>query len=128
MLLLCVTDARGAVTQHIAEKFPYRIGRSAQADLRIEASGVWENHAIILPGENSRFLIRSEDESLLLRNGEPIRSSQLAAGDELTVGSARVLVSLAPARQKSLGFAEAMAWVLLVVVAAAELLILATAG
>lgn len=128
MLLLRVTDARGAVTQHIADAFPYRIGRSARADLKIEASGVWENHATILPGENSRFFIQSEGESLLLRNGEAIHSAQLAAGDELSVGSARVVVSLAPARQKSLGFTEAMAWVLLVLVVAAEALIFAAAG
>src|SRR5688572_5838693 len=120
MMLLRVTDSRGTVTQHIAESFPYKIGRSPQADLKIEDAGVWEIHAVILPGENARFLIRSEGESLLLRNGAPVLSVQLASGDELSLGAVRVTVCLAPARQKSLGFAEALVWGLLFVVAAAE--------
>jgi len=127
MLLLRVTDARGVVTQHLAQSFPYRIGRSAQADLRIEAPGVWEDHATILPGDSFKFLIRSEGESLLLRHGEAIRSAPLGTGDELFLGSARMVVSLAPARQRSLGVTEAMVWVLLAALAVAELLILAAA-
>ena len=120
MLLLRVTDGRGAITQHTAESFPYRIGRSPQADLRIEAAGVWENHAVILPGENARFMIRSEGESLLLRNGTPVRTAQLASGDELSIGAMRVLVGLSPARQKSLSLAEATVCVLLLVVMTAQ--------
>jgi predicted component of type VI protein secretion system len=128
MLLLRVTDSRGIVTAHIADSFPYRIGRAAQADLRLEAAGVFENHATILAGDNARFLVRSEGESLLLHNGEPTRSAQLAAGDEISIGSMRVLVSLAPARQKSLGAAEAVAWALLLAVLVGEAAIFALAG
>jgi hypothetical protein len=128
MLLLRVIDSRGAVTQHFAERFPYRIGRSAQADLRIEAAGVWESHAAILPGENARFLIRSEGESLLLRNGEPVQTAQLASGDELSIGAARVIVSLAPARQKSLVASEAIVWAFILAVAAVEAAAFLVAG
>ena len=120
MLLLRVTDDRGVVTQHIAESFPFRIGRSVQADLRIEAAGVWDTHAVIVPGENSRFLIRSEGESLLLRNGELVRSAQLASGDEFSIGAAWVLISLAPAAQKRLAMAEAVVWLLLLSVVALQ--------
>jgi pSer/pThr/pTyr-binding forkhead associated (FHA) protein len=120
MLLLRVTDSRGTVTQHIAGSFPYRIGRSAQDDLRLEAPGVWENHATIFPAANARFLVRPGGESLLFRNGEPIGEAQLAPGDELSIGSVRVLVSLAPAIQTRLGFAEATVWALLCAVIAAE--------
>src|ERR1700752_3668394 len=106
MLLLRVTDTPGPVPEHPAASFPYRIGRSAQAELRIEEAGVWENHAVVLPSENLHFVIRSEGESLLLCNGEPVRTVQLASGDELSIGAARMMVSLAPAGQKSLGLAE----------------------
>jgi pSer/pThr/pTyr-binding forkhead associated (FHA) protein len=127
MLLLRVTDSRGAVTPHIAESFPYTVGRSPQADLRLQEPGIFENHATILPAGDGRFLIQAEGESLLLRNGEPVRSAPLAAGDELLIGSLRVVVSLAPARQKSLGLSEAAAWVLLAAVVAGELLVLSLA-
>ena len=128
MLLLRVTDSRGTVTQHLAQFFPYHIGRSVQADLRIEAAGVWENHAVILPGENGRFVIRSEGQSVLLRNGESVQSAQLASGDELSIGAARVVVSLSPARQKSLGASEAIVWALLLAVLTAEAAVFALAG
>jgi hypothetical protein len=128
MLLLRVTDSRGAVTQHVAESFPYKIGRSPQASLRLEAPGVWECHATILPGENARFLIRAEGDSLLLQNGEPIRTAPLATGDELSFGSAKILVSLAPATQKSIVLSEAVVWVLLLGVIALEIVIFVVAG
>jgi hypothetical protein len=113
MLLLRVTDSRGGVTQHIAEAFPYRIGRSPQAHLRLQEPGVFDHHASIVPAEHARFSIQTEGESLLLRNGEPVRSAQLAPGDEFSIGSARILVSLAPARRKRLAAAEAALWLLL---------------
>src|SRR5688572_2416237 len=127
MLSLRVTDSRGTVTEHLAASFPYRIGRSAQAALRLEEAGVWENHAVIVLSENRRFVIRSEGESLLFRNGEPVRSVQLASGDELSIGAARVMVSLAPAGQKSLGLAEALVWLLFIAVATVQALVIARA-
>jgi pSer/pThr/pTyr-binding forkhead associated (FHA) protein len=122
-----VTDSRGAVTQHIADSFPYIIGRSTDSDLRVEAPGIFEKHASIHAGENARFVIRAEGESFLLRNGESIRSAQLAPGDEITIGSARLLVSLAPARQKSLSRAEFVLWLLLAGVVNAEAVVIALA-
>ncbi len=120
MLLLRVTDSRGAVTQHLAEAFPYQIGRSSQADLRLQEPGVFENHASIVPSEKARFVVQTEGESLLLRNGEPVRRVQLAPGDEFLIGSARILVSLAPAKQKRLAASEAAVWLLLAGVMASQ--------
>ena len=127
MLLLRVTDSRGTVTQHLVEKFPYRIGRSTQSHLRLEEPGIFEQHASIVPAEHGRFLIRSEGESLLLRGGEALREAQLVPGDELSLGSARIMVSLAPARQKRLALSEAIVWLLLAIVAAGQTAVLVLA-
>jgi predicted component of type VI protein secretion system len=113
MLLLRVTDDRGAVTQHFAESFPFRIGRAPTADLRLEARGVWDLHATIALGESGKFFISSEAASFLLVNGSATSTAPLNSGDELTLGAVRIVVGLAPARQTRLRLAEALVWLLL---------------
>ena len=127
MFLLRVTDSRGAVTQYIANSFPFRIGRAAQCDLRIDAPGVWETHAVISPATDGKFVIRSQGESLLLRNGESVTEAPLVAGDEWVLGSARVLIGLSPSHQKALGVSETLVWLLLFAVVMVQALVLASA-
>lgn len=128
MLLLCVTDHRGTVTQHLTPSFPFRIGRSNAADLRLEAPGVWEDHAMIALGQGGRYVISAQGSSLLLVNGAQTSSAPLRSGDEITLGGVRILVSLAPARQASLGIAEALVWSILVAVFIAELAVILLAA
>ena len=133
MLQLQVTDERGAVTQHRADHFPFVIGRSPEAQLRLVAPGVWEEHASInlvdQPGRSApRFLIESLRESLLTINGEAVRSKEISVGDEISVGAIRILASLAPARQTRLGWHEAIVWGLLICVVILEALVVHLAG
>jgi len=128
MLLLRVTDDRGAVTEHLAESFPYRIGRSSAADLRLEAPGVWDTHASLTLGAGGKFIVAAEGASLLLLNGASTTGAPLAAGDELTLGAARILVSLAPTRPGRLALAEAFVWLLLFGSFVAEIVLIILAG
>ena len=124
MLQLSVTDDSGAVTQHIAAEFPLLIGRSPHAHLRLAAPGVWEEHASLrlVEEKGQRVGIEARGDSLLLVNGESVRSKALSPGDEITIGAARVVVSLAPAQQTRLQIHELAVWALLLVVMAAEAL------
>lgn len=128
MLQLQVTDERGAVTQHAADIFPFLIGRSPNAQLRLVASGVWEEHASISlidqPGRPApRFIIEPVRESLLTVNGEAVRSKEISMGDEISLGAARILVSLAPGRQTRLGWHETAVWAILIFVVIVEAMI-----
>ena len=120
MLQFHVTDDRGAVTSHIIDRVPFLIGRSPQANLRLIAPGVWDEHASIDLTDTERFMISAVGESLLSVNGEVISSSELRIGDEIHLGAARIVVSLSPAQQKKLSLQELAVWTLLLVVVIVE--------
>jgi hypothetical protein len=121
-----VTDERGTVTSHIATELPLLIGRSAQSHLRLDSAGVWDEHARIYLAESSRvpnqdrFVIESLGQSLVSVNGEITAAKELAVGDEILLGAARLTVGLAPASQKRLAFHEWSVWSLLLLVVLCE--------
>jgi len=77
----------GEVETFAIERGWTKIGRSANADLRIEDPSVSRRHALIVaePGKELRVL---DDRSLngVFVNGEPTEWCALRDGDELTVG------------------------------------------
>lgn len=128
MLLLRVTDHRGAVTEHLTDSFPYRIGRSPAADLRLDVPGVFEEHAVIALDDSGRYAVSARGSSLLLVNGVQAATAPLRSGDEITLGGSRILVSLAPARQTRLRSTEALVWSILFLVFVAEIALIALIG
>ncbi|MGZ8940726.1 MAG: FHA domain-containing protein, partial [Limisphaerales bacterium] len=125
MLQLHVTDERGVVTCCIAETFPFRIGRSAGADLQISSAGVWEEHACIRlsareGARDEHFIIESVGQSLVSINGQMTPSKVISIGDEISLGAARLVVSLAPARQSKLVWHESLVWAILLLIVALE--------
>lgn len=125
MLQLHVTDERGVVTCCIAETFPFVIGRSTAADLQISSAGVWEEHACVRLGaregaRHEHFVIESVGQSLLSINGQITPSKVISIGDEISLGAARLVVSLAPATQSKLAWHESLVWAILLLVVALE--------
>ena len=133
MLQLHVTDERGTVTSHVATDFPLLIGRSSQAQLRLDAAGVWEEHARIYLAESARYpnqhryVLEALGQSLVSINGEIISAKELAIGDEILVGAARLTVSLAPPAQKRLALHEWLLWGLLLLVVICEAVVILVA-
>ena len=129
MLLIHVTDERGAVAGYEVSEFPLTIGRSAQAGLSISAPGVFEEHARIQltaskSGRGERFTIEALGSALISVNGSVLPAAQLAVGDEVSMGAARLVVSLAPAARKRLGLHETAVWSILLLVVAVESLVI----
>ena len=126
MLQLHVTDERGIVTSHIATEPSFLIGRSPQAQLRLDSSGVWEEHARIYLAESSdkpgqhRYVLEALGQSLVSINGQIVGGKELAIGDEILLGGARLSVSLAPPAQKRLFLQEWFVWCLLLLVVGSE--------
>jgi hypothetical protein len=114
MLQLGVTLNRGAIQNCVAGEFPFLIGRSAKANLRLDAPGIWDVHAAInLDPESKKFVISSQGESLLLVNGIRVESTKIASGDLVQIGAAELKVMLSPAIQKRLSIREAVFWLFL---------------
>jgi predicted nucleic acid-binding Zn-ribbon protein len=84
---LAMSDDDGAIRTFPIERGWTRIGRSANADLRLDDPSVSRRHALVVaePGKELRVL---DDRSLngVFVNGETIEWGPLHDGDELAIG------------------------------------------
>lgn len=122
MLQLIAVDGQSVQTV-TANRFPFSIGRAPSAGLRLDSLGVWDRHATITL-RNGRFHIAPEGESLLLINDQRSDGAILRTGDELSVGAARISVTLSPALQSGLRSRETFVWLALGAVTLAQVLLL----
>lgn len=113
----------GSTRTCVAEQFPFAIGRASGSGLRISAPGVWDCHAI-LEVRDSRFFVQPHGDALLLLNDQPCKGALLKMGDQLSLGGARLTVSLAPPRQKGLAARETAVWTSIGVVALMQVLLI----
>jgi predicted component of type VI protein secretion system len=121
MCRLQILSGRLAGQVILARHFPFLLGRSPQCDLVLPDPGVWDEHCRLeyRPPEgcflcavaniDTRVDSRKVEGEALLRNAA-----------EITLGGARVRFSLADPMPKRLFFREAIAWVFLATVLAAE--------
>jgi pSer/pThr/pTyr-binding forkhead associated (FHA) protein len=84
---LVYQDDDGSIVSVAIQRGWTRIGRSTNADLRLDDPSVSRRHALVVaePGKDLRVL---DDRSLngVFVNGEPVEWGTLHDGDELTVG------------------------------------------
>jgi pSer/pThr/pTyr-binding forkhead associated (FHA) protein len=82
-----MSDDDGAIRTFPIERGWTRIGRSANADLRLDDPSVSRRHALVVaePGKELRVL---DDRSLngIFVNGETVEWGPLHDGDELAIG------------------------------------------
>jgi predicted component of type VI protein secretion system len=123
MLHLTLSEG-GATRSCVAETFPFTIGRAPGSGLRISAPGAWDCHATI-EVRDGRFHVEPQGEALLLVNDEPCRGGLLKMGDRISLGAARVTVSLSPPPQKGLAARESVVWAAIGALAVVQLLMIA---
>lgn len=111
MILLRTLSPPAARAERIARRFPFRVGRAANADWRIEAPGVWDDQfAIELDRGEGVFLVaRSEAQTLV--NGERARRTLLRNGDRIECGALTLQFWLSPPQQEALAFREWATWI-----------------
>jgi len=116
----------GSPSSWLVDQFPFTIGRSASAGLRLDAPGVWDAHAAItLDASTSRLRIEPHPDAVLFINGEKSGARDLRSGDVLAVGAEELAVSLSPALQTGLAAREALVWLVLGAVCAVQALLAA---
>ena len=121
MIQLDILYGKTAGASTVARRFPFVIGRSAGAHLRLEEDGVWEQHLSITLQSPDGFLLRTHPGALTSLNGKPVEQTVLRNGDLIEIGSAQILFSLSPAAQSDLRLREAFTWLLLLAVTAAQI-------
>ncbi|HYG22764.1 MAG TPA: FHA domain-containing protein [Verrucomicrobiae bacterium] len=109
-----------AGTKWSPRRFPFRVGRADDADVQINAPGVWDQHFIVELDPAAGFLIQPQGEALITVNSHAVKRSVLRNGDHIQFGAASLRFWLAQAPQKSLSSRESFFWAIMAAVVAAQ--------
>ena len=110
MVQLKVLSGKMAGTEVVARRFPFRVGRGAGTDLRMEEEGVWESHAELAFEAATGFVLTAGAEALTGVNGEPVRRAVLKNGDCIELGAVKIRFWLAETRQAGVWWRDWLAW------------------
>ena len=86
MLQLRILSGKTAGTEWVARRFPVRIGRAVNADLRLEEAGIWDEHVVLSFDRGSGLILQTAPNALASINGEPVSNAVLHNGDGGTGG------------------------------------------
>jgi pSer/pThr/pTyr-binding forkhead associated (FHA) protein len=124
MVQLRIQSGKMAGTETVVRHFPFRMGRSASADLRLEEDGVWDAHAEIVFDPEAGFLLRANHDALTGVNGKRCHEAVLRNGDELEIGALKLRFWLGATRQRTLQVREWLTWAGLALVTAGQLVLI----
>jgi pSer/pThr/pTyr-binding forkhead associated (FHA) protein len=103
-----------------ASRFPIRIGRAANADLRFEEPGVWDQHLQLDLNPAEGVVLTTSADAWAHINGESVQQAVLRNGDLIELGSLQLQFWLAETRQSALYLREAITWSLVGLVCLAQ--------
>ncbi len=81
MIQLRILSGQTAGETQIVRRFPFRIGRAPENDLRLEAAGVWDNHLTLDFQKSEGFVLHTAPETFAAINEEQKQSARLRNGD-----------------------------------------------
>ncbi len=113
MIELKVLSGKQAGVSATARRFPFLVGRAADAGLRLEDEGVFDRHFSIQFKAREGFLLQSDANAVTAVNNQPTSEVRLRSGDIIQAGSASISFALSPMRQRSLGVREIFVWLML---------------
>lgn len=108
MIQLQIISGKQAGSEIVARRFPFVIGRGADAHLKLDDPGVWDRHAEITYERREGFFVKAQPSATLLVNHERVEAGKLRNGDTLEFGSAQVRFWLARSEQKTMRVREAL--------------------
>jgi pSer/pThr/pTyr-binding forkhead associated (FHA) protein len=107
---LKILSGKMAGSELVARHFPFRIGRSATANLRVEDPGMWDEHLVLSLTSDSKIELTAQPGALASLNGETITHAALRNGDLIQIGAVQLQFGLSPTRQKGLQGRETLVW------------------
>ena len=110
MIQLKVLSGKKAGIIWVARRFPVRIGRSAAADLQLEADGVWDEHLQLDFNPAEGIALSAQPNALASVNGQSVSQTVLRNGYVIEIGSLRMQFWLSETRQAGLRFREGLTW------------------
>jgi len=121
MVQLRILSGKTPGAVHHVHRFPFLIGRSAQADLRLEESGIWDRHLEIRLDPKAGFNVTVLPEARAALNGQPLTQTLLRNGDIVEAGGVKIQFWLSQPRQRSLVARERLTWIALGLLCAAQI-------
>lgn len=121
MLQLQILSGKSAGVLWDTRRFPVRIGRAANSDLRLEDDGVWEEHFQLALSPPEGFVLTAQPGALVNVNGVAAQTLRLRNGDLITAGSVKLCFRLSETRQPSLRAREWLVWSLIAMLGLGEL-------
>jgi hypothetical protein len=110
MVQLRILSGNKAGTAWVARHFPVRIGRSPNADLQLEESGVWDEHLQLDFKPAEGIVLSAQPNALAAVNGHAVQQTVLRNGDAIDIGSSKLQFWLADTRQTDLRLREGLTW------------------
>ena len=113
MIQLRILSGHTAGDTLVVRRFPFRIGRTAENDLRLEVPGVWDRHLTLEFQQAEGFRLQTTPDAFVAVNELQLQSTRLRNGDIISFGSAKIQFWLAAPRQRGLHLRESSVWFLI---------------
>jgi|SRR5882672_4822698 len=113
MVQIKFLSGKKAGTSWVARRFPVRIGRSPQCDLRVEDAGVWDQHLKLDLRRGEGFVLSTQGDALAAVNAQRVEQTVLRNGDTIEIGAVKLQFWLAETRQRGLRLREWLTWIAL---------------
>jgi pSer/pThr/pTyr-binding forkhead associated (FHA) protein len=123
MIQLDVLSGKKAGSRTVVRRFPFRVGRAPENQLRLDDDGVWDRH-LAFELRPAGFGLAVAPNAPIALNGESFQNQTLRNGDIITIGSAKLQFWLAAARQRGLRVREGFLWTLVAAVTAAQFILI----
>jgi pSer/pThr/pTyr-binding forkhead associated (FHA) protein len=124
MIQLRILSGQTAGDTQVVRRFPFRIGRAPENDLRLETTGVWDRHLTLEFQKSEGFILRAAPEAFAAINEQPLPFARLRNGDIVSFGSAKIQFWLAAPRLRGLRLRELSVWLLLTAVTAVQFVLI----
>lgn len=95
----------------LVKRFPCRIGRAPDADVRLEAEGVFDRHLELNLERPEGFVLTRAPQAMALVNGASFEKIQIRNGDLIEFGHCKIQFWLSATRQCNLRPRERMTWI-----------------
>jgi hypothetical protein len=120
MIQLKILSGKMAGTEMVARRFPFRIGRAASANLRVEEDGVWDDHLELGFEPGTGYVLTARPSALAGINGQQVTQAVLRNGDLIEIGALKMRFWLAETRQAGMRWREWLTWTGIALVTAGQ--------
>jgi hypothetical protein len=108
---LNILSGKQAGNSIVARRFPFWVGRSADANLRLDDEGVFDRHFEVRLEPPQGFVLAVQPQAYVAINGQTAQNAVLKSGDVISAGSVKMSFGLAATPQRDLRFREALTWI-----------------